>query len=249
MSEANAVDCAAVLFDFAGTLFDDRDLRDVQLQQLRFIADAAGVQPADIGDRGLRAAYRTGMGVAYGAVATQPAYLHRTLFAAAFTAMAEILGGQIDEATAQHAVDRQYRATIDHAVLRPDCLQTLEALRIAGLHVQIVSNIDDEQLDPMLDRLGLHRVIDAATSSQAARSCKPDPAIYHLALSKAGVEPARALFVGDSLGHDVSGPAAVGLRTAWLARREAADPGEARPDAVIHALAEVLELVSLGASR
>ena len=237
---------AAVFFDFAGTLFDDRDLRDVHLQQLRFVAAAAG---ADGSDSALRAAYRTGMGVAYRAVATQPAYLHRTLFAAAFTAMAEALGGQIDEATAQHAVDRQYRATIDEAVLRPDCLPTVETLRKAGIHVQIVSNIDDEQLQPMLDRLGLHRVIDTATSSQAARSCKPDPVIYQLALSKAGVEPEQALFVGDSLGHDITGPAALGLRTAWLTPRGAADPGEARPDAVIHALGEVLDLVSIGASR
>jgi putative hydrolase of the HAD superfamily len=243
------MNAAAVFFDFAGTLFDDRDLRDVHLQQLRFVAAAAGADAVDAGDSALRAAYRTGMGVAYRAVATQPAYLHRTLFAAAFTAMAEALGGRIDEATAQHAVDRQYRATIDEAVLRPDCLPTLEALRDAGLHVQIVSNIDDEQLQPMLDRLGLHRVIDAATSSQAARSCKPDPLIYQLALSKAGVEPDQALFVGDSLGHDVTGPAALGLRTAWLAPRGAADPGEARPDAVIHALGEVLDLVSVGAGR
>jgi len=245
----NTVNTAAVLFDFAGTLFDDRALRDVHLQQLRFVAAAAGAEPDDIGDAALRTAYRTGMGIAYRTVATQPAYLHRTLFATAFTAMAEALGGHIDDHTAQQAVDRQYRATIDEAVLRPDCLETLAALGAAGVHVQIVSNIDDEQLLPMIDRLGLHRVIDGAVSSESARSCKPDPAIYSVALAKAGVEPRHALFVGDSLGHDVTGPAALGIRTAWLAPATSADPGDARPDAVIHALADVLDLVSVGASR
>jgi putative hydrolase of the HAD superfamily len=146
-------------------------------------------------------------------------------------------------------VDRQYRATIDEAVLRPGCLETLRALRAAGVHVQIVSNIDDEQLDPMLDRLRLRDVIDAATSSEAARSCKPDPMIYHLALSKAATSAEHALFVGDSLAHDVAGPAALGLRTAWLAPRPGADTGAARPDAVIHALADVLDLVPAGAGR
>ena len=34
----------AVCFDFAGTLFNDRDLRSVHLQQLRFVADAAGAR-------------------------------------------------------------------------------------------------------------------------------------------------------------------------------------------------------------
>jgi len=240
---------AAVFFDFAGTLFDDRELRDVHLQQLRFVAAAAGLANASGDDAALRAAYRTGMGVAYRAVAMQPAYTHRTLFAAAFTAMAEALGGHIDEPTAQAAVDRQYRVTIDAAVLRPDCLDTLGALRAEGIHVQIVSNIDDEQLAPMIDRLGLDRVIDAATSSESARSCKPDPLIYRLALSKAGAEPELSLFVGDSIGHDVSGPAALGMRTAWLAPRPGADPGDGRPDAVIHNLAEVLDLAVVGAGR
>ena len=80
-------------------------------------------------------------------------------------------------------------------------------------------------------------MIDAWTSSEQAGSCKPDPAIYRIALTKAGVEPEQALFVGDSIHHDVEGPAALGMRTAWLAPREGADPGGARPDAVITALA------------
>ena len=165
---------AAVLFDFAGTLFDDRDLREVHLRQLRFVAAAAGIEASD---DDLRAAYRQGMGIAYRSAATGPSYAHRALFGRAFVAMAAALGGVIDQATAQDAVDRQYRATIDEATLRPDCLATLDALRRASVHVQIVSNIDDEQLEPMLDRLGLRDVIDGATSSEQAGSCKPDAMI------------------------------------------------------------------------
>jgi hypothetical protein len=79
---------AAVFFDFAGTLFSDRDLRDVHLAQLRFVGEAIGVQRSDAE---LRAAYRAGMGVAYRAIATAPAYLHSDLFRTAFVAMAEQL--------------------------------------------------------------------------------------------------------------------------------------------------------------
>ena len=236
----------AVLFDFAGTLFDDRALRDAHLRQLRFVAEAAGVEASD---QELRDAYRRGMRVAYPTVAVATSYSHRTLFGAAFAETAVALGGSIDEATADAAVDRQYRATIDGAVLRPDCLETLTALRRASIHVQVVSNIDDEQLGPMLDRLGLVDALDAWTSSEEAGSCKPDPAIYRLALAKAGCAPGQALFVGDSIGHDVEGPAALGLRTAWLPPRAGADPGHARPDHVIHALGAVLELVGVGVTR
>ena len=233
----------AVFFDFAGTLFDDRALRDAHLRQLRFVADAAG---SDASDQELRAAYRRGMGVAYRSVAIGPSYQHRTLFAAAFSATAVDLGGTIDEATAQQAVDRQYRATIDEAELRPDCQDTLAALRHASIHVQVVSNIDDEQFQPMLDSLGLRTALDAWTSSEEAGSCKPDPAIFHLALAKAGVSPDQALFVGDSISHDVLGPAVLGMHTAWLAPRPGADPGGCRPEAVIRTLGDVLALAQVG---
>lgn len=233
----------AVLFDFAGTLFDDRSLRDVHLAQLRFVATSAGL--AEKSDDDLRNAYRTGMSIAYRTTAGRAFYMHRTLFAGAFVAMAVALGGSIDDATAQCAVDRQYQATIEAATLRADCADTLVALRNAGRRVVIVSNIDDEQLRPMLDRLGLCAMIDAAISSESAGSCKPDATIYDLALRTAAVRADQALFVGDSIGHDVVGPAARGMRTAWLAPHATAIAGDARPDAVIASLAEVLDLVGI----
>jgi putative hydrolase of the HAD superfamily len=124
------------------------------------------------------------------------------------------------------------------------------ALRQSGLHVQIVSNIDDEQLHGLVERLGLRPVLDAWTSSEEAGSCKPDPGIYRWALTKAGCRPADVLFVGDSLGHDVEGPAAMGMRTAWMVEAGAdSDPGDVRPDFVVHHLAEVPDLVGVEVGR
>ena len=57
----------AVCFDFAGTLFSDRDLRNVHLQQLQFVAERAGVT---VSDQELRAAYRQGMGRSFRAIAS-----------------------------------------------------------------------------------------------------------------------------------------------------------------------------------
>jgi HAD superfamily hydrolase (TIGR01509 family) len=203
----------AVFFDFAGTLFSDRALREVHLAQLHFVADQIGVARSD---SDLRAAYRTGMGVAYRSIATRPYYLHRELFGAAFAAMAPVLGGELDTAQIEHAVDRQYRATIDGAELRDDCLETLASLRDLGVHVQIVSNIDAEQLTGLMSKFQLGHAVDAWTSSEEAGSCKPDPGIFRLALHKADRDPDRVLFVGDSPTHDVEGPRAIGMRTALL---------------------------------
>jgi putative hydrolase of the HAD superfamily len=232
----------AVLFDFAGTLFSDRALRDVHLDQLRFVATEAGADAA-LDAATLRAAYRRGMGVSGRALMGRSSYSHRALFGGAFRAMAEDLGGSIDHATAQEAVDRQYRATVDHAVLRPDAIATLSALRDRGMHTQIVSNIDDEQLQPMVRRMGLDAVLDAWTSSDEAGSCKPDPGIYRYALAKAGCAPVEALFVGDSIGHDIAGPATIGMTTAWLTADAKPGHDAHTPDHEIASLSEVVAIV------
>jgi HAD superfamily hydrolase (TIGR01509 family) len=134
--------------------------------------------------------------------------------------------------------------------LRPDARDTLGALRQASVHVQIVSNIDDDQVHPLIDRLGLNHVVDAVTSSDEALSCKPDPGIYQVALDKADCCPTDVLFVGDSLRHDVEGPAAMGMRTAWMVDDGAdSDPGNIRPDFVVRRLAEVMYLVGVEVGR
>jgi HAD superfamily hydrolase (TIGR01509 family) len=245
VSAAYRPEFSAVFFDFAGTLFSDRDLRDVHLAQLRFVGSAIDVS---LPDAELRAAYRVGMGVAYRAIASAPSYLHSDLFRTAFVAMAEQLGGALDEAASQEALQRQYAATIDGARLRPDCLATIGLLRGDGLHVQIVSNIDDELMHPLADRLGLSDAVDALTSSQEAGSCKPDPAIYQYALGKAGTSAEHVLFVGDSTAHDVEGPAAAGMRTAWLVADSKGGHPDPAPDFVIETLGQVCDITAKAAA-
>jgi len=230
----------AVFFDFAGTLFSARSLRDVHLRQLHAVGDVVGIV---VSDDDLRACYRRGMSEAYRSVAARPYYLHRELFGEAFGAMARALGGELSSAQVAEAVDRQYQATIDTAELRADCIATLRTLRVRGLRVQIVSNIDDEQIDGLLQRLGLEGEVDAWTSSERARSCKPDARIYQVALETAGCTPADVLFVGDSPDHDVAGPRAQGMATALLVADARPGAPDGSPDFVIERLGQVVEIL------
>lgn len=230
----------AVFFDFADTLFSSRILRDVHLRQLRFVGGTIGVTAYD--DE-LRASYREGLGLAYRSVASRPYYLHRELFGQAFIAMARALGGELDHEQVRDAVDRQYKATIEAAELRADCLDSLRSLREHGLHVQIVSNIDEGQLQELVRRLGLASAIDACTSSESAQSCKPDPGIYECALEKARCTAAEVLFVGDSPVHDVTGPQAMGMLTALLVADARPEAEDCSPDFVIERLGQVVEIV------
>ncbi len=233
----------AVFFDFADTLFSSRALRDAQLRQLRFVGDTIGVTASD---DVLRVSYREGLGVAYRSVASRPYYLHRELFGLAFIAMARTFGRELDREQVEDAVDRQYEATIEGAELRADCLDTLRGLRERGLHVQIVSNIDEEQLKELVRRLGLESAIDACTSSESAQSCKPDPGIYECALDKARCTAAQVLFVGDSPAHDVAGPQVIGMMTALLVADARPGAEDCSPDFVIERLGQVTEIVEQG---
>ncbi len=87
--------------------------------------------------------------------------------------------------------------------------ETLGALKRAGLALACVSNWDPT-LHERLHELGVSPMFDAIVTSAEAGAPKPDPRIFHVALARLGVEPARALHVGDS-DADREGARAAGL--------------------------------------
>jgi FMN phosphatase YigB (HAD superfamily) len=92
----------------------------------------------------------------------------------------------------------------------PGVLEAVDALHAAGLSIGCVSNWDIS-LHDHLERAGLRHRLDAVVSSAEAGVPKPDPAPLLLALERLGVEPGRALHVGDGE-VDIEGAAAAGLR-------------------------------------
>jgi putative hydrolase of the HAD superfamily len=87
--------------------------------------------------------------------------------------------------------------------------QSLVRLRAAGLALACVSNWD-LSLAAYLEGAGLAHCFDTVVSSADAGAPKPDEAVFRLALERLGVEPERALHIGDGDG-DQQGAAAAGL--------------------------------------
>ena len=200
---------AGVCFDFAGTLFSDRALRDVHLRQLRFVAERG----RGGGDRRRSSVPPTGagMGAAYRAVAGRAATRTATLFA-------DGLRGDGGRPRWHHRAapsrgGRRPPVPGDHRV-RPCCgttpAATLDALRDRGA--------------PRPDRVE-HRRRAArsrwSTASGCAGSSTPSPARRKPArasptaasigsrCARPGASRRRALFVGDSARATTSpGPAA-----------------------------------------
>jgi FMN phosphatase YigB (HAD superfamily) len=81
--------------------------------------------------------------------------------------------------------------------------------------IGVVSNFYGN-LEAVCRETGLARHLDAAIDSAVVRAEKPDRRIFEAGLTALGVEPAEALFVGDSLSRDMAGARAAGIRHVWL---------------------------------
>ncbi|MFI5271591.1 MAG: HAD family hydrolase [Ktedonobacterales bacterium] len=126
----------------------------------------------------------------------------------------------------------------------------IERLR-GRYHVGIITNgADDAGPDSQRAKAlhtGLLDRVDSFLASDAADARKPDPRIFALALERAGVAPAEALYAGDAVESDVVGANRAGMLSVLLWRGPRPVPelsGEQRPARVIatlHALPALLD--------
>lgn len=232
----------AVLFDFGGTLYDYATLLPGDAECLLQLCQWAGVQ-AEAAE--IRRAQRDSMRRVFHAYLPRRYYLHRDLFRDAVVGTLEGLGATPDVEHLVRYREMQWRMHGRDFRLREGVVETLQALRARGLHVGMVSNIDDDQLAHLIEVAGLRAHFDSLLSSQAVESCKPDAAIFAEALRRADCAPGEALFVGDTLAQDIAGAQRMGMRSALIWHRTDKDPAfdEVRPDHVIRAIPELLALV------
>ena len=233
----------AVFFDFGGTLFSyaevwGRSFYPILLEALEQLEIEA--EPSQAGKAFQEATRET-----FVAFRDRAYYLHRELFQSTFERFAQALGTQARPDQLDWFHERQRRLVVDNFQLRPDCLEVLGALRDRGMHVAIVSNIDDDYLEPMIARSELANFLDAWTSSEAAQSCKPHRAIFELALQKAGAEAEACCFVGDSEEHDIVGARALGMQTVLIQEGDVQAPGSGLRADAHHRIRTLSELLSL----
>lgn len=98
-----------------------------------------------------------------------------------------------------------------------DALPTLEAIAESGCRLGLISNFEG-WLEEMLVELEVGHIFDISIISGLEGMEKPDPAIFALALERAGVAPADAVHVGDSPVMDVEPAAAAGIHAVLLDR-------------------------------
>ncbi|MBF0675077.1 MULTISPECIES: GMP/IMP nucleotidase [unclassified Pseudomonas] len=83
--------------------------------------------------------------------------------------------------------------------LRPDADRFLTALRLAGKRVALVTNAHRDSLTLKLERIELAPYFDRLISSHDYGFAKEDQQFWHALQNDFGFEPARTLFIDDSL--------------------------------------------------
>lgn len=97
------------------------------------------------------------------------------------------------------------------------CLDSLEDA-IPGVRFGIITNAELNYQTPKLDRLGLTPRMRHVVASGVVGVPKPDARIFQHACELFGVEPQRAVYVGDRLQTDARGATDAGLTGVWLDR-------------------------------
>jgi putative hydrolase of the HAD superfamily len=109
-------------------------------------------------------------------------------------------------------LDELYEAFSDPAVWKvyPETLATLEAVRIRGLDMAVISNWD-RRLPEILEGLALNSWFRTITVSAIEGIEKPAAGIFRRTLDRLKADPGSAVHVGDSPLEDYAGSEAVGM--------------------------------------
>ncbi len=108
--------------------------------------------------------------------------------------------------------------------LYPDAIPAVVQVRATGLHVGLLTDVDEKFVRPILEAVRLAPLLDSLTTSEAVGVGKPNPRIFRAALEAAACAPRRAIVVGDSRTRDVAGAKAAGMLALFLHRAGERDP-------------------------
>jgi putative hydrolase of the HAD superfamily len=94
-------------------------------------------------------------------------------------------------------------------------MNTLTQLKDNGIKIALVSNGYGQFQYDNFKALGISHLFDEVLISDWEGVRKPDPEIFVRALSKLGVSPDEAIFVGDHPENDIKASNEVGMCTVW----------------------------------
>jgi HAD superfamily hydrolase (TIGR01509 family) len=130
------------------------------------------------------------------------ARIHRAIGMGSDKLLDHLLGSERDRAAdgrLRHVHDGLFGEYFDRLRPLPRAAELLRSCAARGLTVVLASSASEREMRALCAALGADDAVAAATSSADAEESKPAPDIVAAALEEAGLEPAGAMFVGDTV--------------------------------------------------
>ncbi len=147
--------------------------------------------------------------------------------------------GQLDQLKDRHS--EFYQESTHLLTPLPGARDLLRRVADLGLQVVLATSAPDDELRTLRDVLDCDDVVSEVTSSADVDTAKPQPDIVEVALARAGVTAAQAVFVGDAVWDCEAARRAkltsVGVLSGGVSRAELSEAGAA---AVFEGAAELL---------
>ena len=206
----------AVFFDFDGTLADDGATID---QALKAAGGVIGEYWPDLGTAALESTYRQISDRAWGDYDRylRPLGSAEAMLSSLWQQTLEQLGR--DDAGVAHAAATTYwQKRLRNCQPYPDVLPFLADLTLR-FHVSLLTNGAPSMQRAKVRASGLQAYFRDIFVGGEFDQGKPAPFIFSAALSAANCRPEEAVYIGDSLLHDVVGARKSGLHSVWLNRK------------------------------
>ena len=139
--------------------------------------------------------------------------IHRAIGMGSAELVERVLGRP--DPTVSPAHSRHYAPYLGRMRPLPGAAGLLRATAGLGLDVVLATSAKDDEVDLMLDALGARSAVRAVVSSGDVGQAKPDPGIVEKALDESGIDPGRAVMVGDTV-WDVLAAERAGIRCIGL---------------------------------
>lgn len=236
--KSGKIEC--VLFDFGDTLFEPLDTTLAEANLREFCASCGIKLPLNSFQAKLTK-YRESSARNY---SRRQFYLHREYIIETLALCSEICGdAMVSHSALETYANAQRDSVVGSLKPRPDSFSTLEQLRERKIRTGIVSNIDDDWLNPLIHKWRLYSKVDLCLSSESARSCKPNRAIFEDACRALAARPKRTMFVGDSEVNDIRGANAVNMTSVLF--HEGQKPTHSKAQFHIQSIGCVLQLLDM----
>lgn len=118
------------------------------------------------------------------------------------TTLVTTLAAEADDAARSRVKDlhsRYYKESASLLRPLPGACALLSAIKKLGVQVVLATSAPGDELTILREVLDADHLVSAMTSSEDVDTAKPQPDIIEVALERAGVEAAHAVFVGDAV--------------------------------------------------